>query len=44
MEKWKTVSDYKLSKPTIDTIGVVLKELYPNIWCLISILATLAVQ
>ncbi|KAL4154479.1 hypothetical protein QTP88_000342 [Uroleucon formosanum] len=44
VEKWKSVPDNELSKSTIDTLGVMSKDFYPNIWCLISILATLLVS
>jgi len=45
IEKWKSVPDKELPKSAIDTIDVMSKELYPNIWCLIlSILATLPVS
>lgn len=44
VEKWKSVSDNELPKSAIDTLGVMSKDFYPNIWCLISILATLPVS
>ncbi|KAL4142390.1 hypothetical protein QTP88_004857 [Uroleucon formosanum] len=44
VEKWKSVPDNELPKSAIDTLGVMSKDFYPNIWCLISILATLSVS
>ncbi|XP_025192657.1 52 kDa repressor of the inhibitor of the protein kinase-like [Melanaphis sacchari] len=44
IEKWKSVPDKKLPKSAIDTLDVMSKDLYPNIWCLLSILATLPVS
>ncbi|VVC42668.1 HAT, C-terminal dimerisation domain [Cinara cedri] len=44
MEKWKSVPDKELSKSAIDTLSAMSKGLYPNIWCLLSILATLPVS
>jgi len=41
VEKWKSVPDNELPKSAIDTLGVMSKDFYPNIWCLIPILATL---
>jgi len=43
-EKWKSVPDKELPKSAIDTLGVMSKDFYPNIWCLLSILATLLVS
>ncbi|KAL4120394.1 hypothetical protein QTP88_013094 [Uroleucon formosanum] len=44
VEKWKSVPDNELPKSAIDTLGVMSKDFYPNIWCLISIIATLPVS
>jgi len=44
VDKWKSVPDNANPKSAIDTVGVMSKDLYPNIWCLISILATLSVS
>ncbi|VVC41507.1 Hypothetical protein CINCED_3A023931 [Cinara cedri] len=41
MEKWKSVPDKELPKSAIDTLSAMSKDLYPIIWCLLSILATL---
>jgi len=44
VEKWKSVPDNEFPKSAIDILGVKSKEFYLNIWCLISILATLPVS
>ncbi|KAL4097254.1 hypothetical protein QTP88_022057 [Uroleucon formosanum] len=42
IEKWKKVPQNEFPKSAIDTFNKVPPDFFPNIWCLMSILATLS--